>query len=84
LAMHDTAFRMEVSCIAKYIDNPLSNNRPDALVFVTVVGITPVGYATTAYVEYDHAAGKWMVKANIPNDGPFCAAQRANVLIVTP
>jgi hypothetical protein len=76
------AFWTELACWAQYIDNPHSNNNPDAIILATYVEKNQ-SVKTYIWIGYDAAAGKWMIKTDNKQDG-FCTVQRVNILIIRP
>jgi hypothetical protein len=86
------AFWTPIGCQAKYIDSPFANGNPNAIILVTPR--TPMykeftRVPSSAWVEYDAAAGKWMLKsvhATSTNDEyNICVSDVAvNILIIRP
>jgi hypothetical protein len=78
------AFWTPTSCGAKYIDSPYANGNPNAIIVVTPRA--PMGDDTgykmpQAWVEYDAAAAKWMLKTSSVASG-VCLSSGVNVLII--
>jgi hypothetical protein len=69
-----------LGCEAKYINSAHSNGDPNAVILVTVR--SALGKSVRAWVEYDSAAGKWMLKSNNALVGGSCLGVKVNVLIV--
>lgn len=72
-------------CYETVIDNQFCNNKPDAILIVTVngeSGNSGQGDPVLERVEYDSEAGRWIIRAKF--DDYFCHGQKFNVLVVNP
>jgi hypothetical protein len=78
------AFWTTLGCGAKYLESPYSNGNPNAIILVTPRSINGASFPA-AYVEYDGAVGKWMLKTNSGAcGGSYNIQYMYNVLIIRP
>jgi hypothetical protein len=80
------AFRTQIGCVGKYINHPIANGNPNAIILVTgrSSGFDQ-SQPLTAYVEYDLSAGKWILKTNNKSSGGgYCLTVEVNVLVIRP
>jgi hypothetical protein len=76
------AYWTEMGCSAKYVDNPHTNGKPDAMILVTPRAPLAGGKVPVAFVHYDAAAGKWMIKTNNVVQNGSCPTVPVNVMII--
>ncbi|MDF1504001.1 hypothetical protein [Roseisolibacter sp. H3M3-2] len=78
------AFWTEIACQARYIDSPYANGNPNAIILVTPRESNLDGKMLNAFVQYDAAAAKWMLKTDNISSYGYCLDRQVNVLIIRP
>lgn len=72
-------------CRETVIDHPMTNGRPDAILFVTINGQAGEGDPMVDHVDYNTSTGKWSIWTQFGVVGRwFCLGQKFNVLVINP
>jgi hypothetical protein len=77
------AYWTEMGCSAKYVDNPAHERQAGTrMILVTPRAPLAGGKVPVAFVHYDAAAGKWMIKTNNVVQNGSCPTVPVNVMII--